>query len=231
MACEPAAPLQPRLGRSGREAVVGAEEARLVGRGASGSGRASTRPTSTRRSRPTTCRPTARGAPMRSPGRTRSSCKPTGSAGSTSRRGSRTARCRRTTSRTSRRSTTRSTASARIRAASSTRTWRRTRTTRPGSDLFPYVVTTYRLTEHHTAGGMSRTTPYLSELQPQMFVEVHPGARARARARARRLGDDRRHALGDRGARDGDRSDAAREDRRRQAPPGRPALPLGPARA
>src|SRR5204862_5135308 len=44
----------------------------------------------------------------------------------------------------------------------------------PGSDLFPFVITTYRLTEHHTAGGMSRTTPYLAELQPQMFVEVHP---------------------------------------------------------
>jgi formate dehydrogenase major subunit len=44
----------------------------------------------------------------------------------------------------------------------------------PGSDLYPFVVTTYRLTEHHTAGGMSRFVPYLSELQPQMFVEVHP---------------------------------------------------------
>jgi formate dehydrogenase major subunit len=44
----------------------------------------------------------------------------------------------------------------------------------PGSELFPYVVTTYRLTEHHTAGGMTRFTPYLAELQPQMFVEVHP---------------------------------------------------------
>jgi formate dehydrogenase major subunit len=44
----------------------------------------------------------------------------------------------------------------------------------PESDEFPFVLTTYRLTEHHTAGGMSRTVPYLSELQPQMFVEVHP---------------------------------------------------------
>jgi len=35
-------------------------------------------------------------------------------------------------------------------------------------------VTTYRLTEHHTVGGMSRFVPYLAELQPQMFVEVHP---------------------------------------------------------
>jgi formate dehydrogenase major subunit len=44
----------------------------------------------------------------------------------------------------------------------------------PGSEEYPFVATTYRLTEHHTAGGMSRFTPYLSELQPQMFVEVHP---------------------------------------------------------
>jgi formate dehydrogenase major subunit len=44
----------------------------------------------------------------------------------------------------------------------------------PGSDAYPYVLTTYRLTEHHTAGGMTRFTPYLAELQPQMFVEVHP---------------------------------------------------------
>jgi formate dehydrogenase major subunit len=43
-----------------------------------------------------------------------------------------------------------------------------------GSPVFPYVVTTYRLTEHFTAGGMSRWTPYLSELQPEMFCEVSP---------------------------------------------------------
>ncbi len=44
----------------------------------------------------------------------------------------------------------------------------------PGSDVFPYVSTTYRLTEHHTAGGMSRFLPYLSELQPAFFCEVSP---------------------------------------------------------
>jgi formate dehydrogenase major subunit len=43
-----------------------------------------------------------------------------------------------------------------------------------GSDVYPYVFTTYRLTEHHTAGGMSRTLPYLSELQPAFFCEVSP---------------------------------------------------------
>jgi formate dehydrogenase major subunit len=42
----------------------------------------------------------------------------------------------------------------------------------PGAETYPYVATTYRLTEHHTAGGMSRFVPYLSELQPAMFVEV-----------------------------------------------------------
>src|SRR4051794_3582375 len=42
------------------------------------------------------------------------------------------------------------------------------------SDVYPYVMTTYRLTEHHTAGGMSRWLPYLAELQPEMFCEVSP---------------------------------------------------------
>jgi formate dehydrogenase major subunit len=44
----------------------------------------------------------------------------------------------------------------------------------PVSSSYPYVIFTYRLTEHHTAGGMSRTLPYLSELQPEMFCEVSP---------------------------------------------------------
>lgn len=44
----------------------------------------------------------------------------------------------------------------------------------PGAEIYPYVFTTYRLTEHHTAGGMSRWQPYLSELQPEMFCEVSP---------------------------------------------------------
>ena len=36
------------------------------------------------------------------------------------------------------------------------------------------VATTFRLTEHHTAGGMSRTMPWLVELQPEMFAEIDP---------------------------------------------------------
>jgi formate dehydrogenase major subunit len=41
-------------------------------------------------------------------------------------------------------------------------------------EVFPYVLTAARLTEHHTAGGMSRVLPYLSELQPALTVEVSP---------------------------------------------------------
>ena len=51
----------------------------------------------------------------------------------------------------------------------------------PGSEVFPYVTTTYRLTEHHTAGGMSRWQPYLAELQPEMFCEVSPELAAERR--------------------------------------------------
>lgn len=39
-------------------------------------------------------------------------------------------------------------------------------------DRFPYVMTTYRLTEHHTSGAMSRTLSHLAELQPDPFCEI-----------------------------------------------------------
>jgi formate dehydrogenase major subunit len=47
-----------------------------------------------------------------------------------------------------------------------------------GPGAYPFVMTTYRLTEHHTAGGMSRFLPHLSELQPEMFCEVSPALAA-----------------------------------------------------
>ena len=53
----------------------------------------------------------------------------------------------------------------------------------PGSSVYPYVATTYRLTEHHTAGGMSRFLPYLAELQPAFFCEVSPQLAAERRLR------------------------------------------------
>jgi formate dehydrogenase major subunit len=44
----------------------------------------------------------------------------------------------------------------------------------PHDERFPYVLSTYRLTEHHTAGGMTRTLSHLSELQPELFCEISP---------------------------------------------------------
>jgi formate dehydrogenase major subunit len=37
---------------------------------------------------------------------------------------------------------------------------------------FPYVCTTYRVTEHWQTGVMTRHCPWLLELQPQLFVEM-----------------------------------------------------------
>jgi formate dehydrogenase major subunit len=45
---------------------------------------------------------------------------------------------------------------------------------RPGEPRYPYVITTYRLTEHHTAGAMTRWLPWLAELQPELFCEIGP---------------------------------------------------------
>ncbi len=41
-----------------------------------------------------------------------------------------------------------------------------------GDRDYPFVVTTYRLTEHHLSGVMTRWLPWLAELQPEMFVEM-----------------------------------------------------------
>jgi formate dehydrogenase major subunit len=43
-----------------------------------------------------------------------------------------------------------------------------------GDGKFPYVITTYRLTEHYLAGAMSRWNPWLTELQPELFIELSP---------------------------------------------------------
>ena len=52
---------------------------------------------------------------------------------------------------------------------------------RPGNELhaaadpaYPYVFTTYRLTELHCGGVMSRVAPHTAELQPEAFVEIGP---------------------------------------------------------
>ncbi len=43
-----------------------------------------------------------------------------------------------------------------------------------GDPNYPYVICTYRLTEHHTGGIMTRWLPWLSELQPAGFAEISP---------------------------------------------------------
>ena len=111
-----------------------------------------------RPSRPATSRPTGAEAEDATAATSRSSCRPTARAGCSCPTASTTGRCPPTTSRRSRRSPTRSTASSRTRPARSYG--------RPGNRyhpppatcrrVYPYVFTTYRLTEHHTAGGMSR---------------------------------------------------------------------------
>lgn len=44
----------------------------------------------------------------------------------------------------------------------------------PGSEEYPNVLSTYRLTEHHLSGVMSRWLPWLAELQPELFCEISP---------------------------------------------------------
>jgi formate dehydrogenase major subunit len=43
-----------------------------------------------------------------------------------------------------------------------------------GSPDFPHILSTYRLTEHHLSGTMSRWLPWLAELQPELFCEISP---------------------------------------------------------
>jgi formate dehydrogenase major subunit len=42
------------------------------------------------------------------------------------------------------------------------------------SPEYPHVLSTYRLTEHHLSGVMSRWLPWLAELQPELFCEISP---------------------------------------------------------
>ncbi len=96
-----------------------------------------------------------------------------------------------------------------------------------GAQYFPYVFTTYRLTEHHTAGGMSRWLPYLSELQPEFFCEVSPGAGAGTKSGTHGMGHHRHRPYCHRGQSAGDGTDGSIAGRRPHHPSDRPALPLG----
>jgi formate dehydrogenase major subunit len=43
-----------------------------------------------------------------------------------------------------------------------------------GSPDYPHVCSTYRLTEHHLSGVMTRWLPWLAELMPELFCEISP---------------------------------------------------------
>jgi len=48
-----------------------------------------------------------------------------------------------------------------------------------GSSEFPYIATSYRLTEHYQSGIMTRNMPWLNEVMPEMFVEISPSLAAK----------------------------------------------------
>jgi len=45
---------------------------------------------------------------------------------------------------------------------------------RGDSDEYPYIATSYRLTEHYQTGMVTRNMPWLNEIMPDMFVEISP---------------------------------------------------------
>jgi formate dehydrogenase major subunit len=57
-----------------------------------------------------------------------------------------------------------------------TKKWERdeNRYHRVGDPRFPYIMTTYRLTEHHSGGIPTRMVAVTAELQPEGFAEIPP---------------------------------------------------------
>ncbi len=52
-----------------------------------------------------------------------------------------------------------------------------------GDERYPIVITTYRLTEHHVSGPMTRWMPWLNALQPSLFAELSPELAAERKIR------------------------------------------------
>ena len=98
---------------------------------------------------------------------------------------------------------------------------------RSGDERFPYVLSTYRLTEHHTAGGMSRQLVASGRVAAGIVLRSLAGAGGRDRSGARRLGDDHHAARHHRSARAGDAAHAAAVGGRPHRASGRPAVSLG----
>ena len=131
------------------------------------------------------------------PATRRSFCTKTGSAGCMCRAVCRMDRCRRTTNRSSRRCKN-ALYSRDTNPAVHWFTRQENRFAPPGDPRFPFVLTTYRLTEHHTAGGMSRFLSHLAELQPELFAEMSPELARRIEDQQRRLHFGRQFARRDR---------------------------------
>jgi len=96
-----------------------------------------------------------------------------------------------------------------------------------GDPRYPIVATTFRLTEHHTAG---RDEPQPAVARRAAAGDVRgdrPDPGRRPRHRGRRLDGDRDRARGDRGARPRHRAHAPAAHRRQAAAPDRAALALG----
>jgi len=45
---------------------------------------------------------------------------------------------------------------------------------KPGDPKYPYVLTTYNVTEHWCGGGETRNVPNLLEAEPQLYIELSP---------------------------------------------------------
>ena len=55
-----------------------------------------------------------------------------------------------------------------------TKIWYQDHLAAAGDQEFPYIMSTYRVTEHWQSGIMTRNTPWLNELMPALFVEISP---------------------------------------------------------
>ena len=97
-----------------------------------------------------------------------------------------------------------------------------------GSPEYPHVLSTYRLTEHHLSGTMSRWLPWLAELQPELFCEISPEHAAEIGVAQHRLGGDLDAARLDPGQGAGDAAHpAVPRCEERDGASRRPAVALG----
>ncbi len=50
--------------------------------------------------------------------------------------------------------------------------WYENHTCETGDPNYPYVMTTYRITEHYQSGAVTRNIPWLNEMMPELFIEL-----------------------------------------------------------